>query len=160
MITQKQVKELFQYKDGHLIWVKQSSRRIKIGDAAGYLNGQGYFVTMIKGKNYPNHRLVFLFHNGYLPEFIDHIDNNRTNNNIENLRPCTRSENGYNAKSRSDNTTGVKGVSRCKKTKRWRSYIVVNKKQVSCGNFDSIEKAEKAVRAARERLHLEFHNHG
>ena len=63
------------------------------------------------GKKYLVHRAIFLLTNGYLPEMVDHKDQDKVNNLPENLREATRSENSMNTGVRKDNTTGVKGVS-------------------------------------------------
>ena len=82
-ITQDYVKQLFEYRDGELYWKVKYSQRVKIGAKAGALDGDEYFRISINGKRYLNHRLIFLMHHGYLPEYLDHIDGNPSNNKIE-----------------------------------------------------------------------------
>lgn len=160
MITQKELLELFDYReDGELIW-KVSRQRIKIGKVAGNTNNKGYKFIMVNYKNYLIHRLIFLYHHGYLPEFVDHIDGDKLNNRIENLRECTRSQNMYNQKKTKTNTSGVKGVSWYKNRGKWKSQCRVNGKVHYLGMYDDLSDAEKAVKEFREKQHGEFMNHG
>lgn len=73
-------------------------------------SSNGYVNVHIAGNNYLLHRIVWLWHNHDVPEYIDHIDRNTKNNSIENLRPCTLAENQQNVKVRFDNKTGYKGI--------------------------------------------------
>jgi len=70
VITQEKVRGLFDYKDGQLIRIKPGCG-VKIGSIAGN-DGVKYARTGIEGKLYLNHRIIFLWHNGFLPEFLDH----------------------------------------------------------------------------------------
>lgn len=155
------LKEYFKYVDGKLIWKKipYNARRIKIGDVAGFMSGD-YMTVCLQQKTYSLHRMIFLYHYGYLPDFIDHIDGNRLNNRIENLRECTQSQNSYNARLRKDNKSGVKGVCWHKARKRWLASIRVNNKSKHVGWFKTLQSAKKAVDSAREKLHGEFANCG
>ena len=86
------VKSLFEYRqDGKLIWkIKRSGT--KKWKTAGAMHRNGYIVITFKGKQYPAHRLIWLFHNGFLPEngiHLDHINRQKDDNRIENLRMVT-----------------------------------------------------------------------
>jgi hypothetical protein len=159
-ITQELVQHLFDYRDGELYWrVKPSNRvRIHIGQKAGTLNIRGYFSTKINRKLYFNHRLIFLMHYGYLPDYLDHIDGNRVNNKVENLREATLSQNQHNRKLSKNNTSGVKGVSWQKN--KWRVQIRLNDKLKSFGSYDDLELAELVAQEARTKYHGSFTNHG
>ena len=158
-LTQDLLKELFEYRDGVLYWKVAKARNIKVGDAAGCLNATGYLYTRINRKRYRNHRLIFLMYYGYLPQFLDHIDGNKINNRIENLRPATISENNRNAKIGKNNTSGVKGVYWYARDKKWKAQLMINRKVKYLGYFKTIEEAEEAVKKAREELHGEFARH-
>jgi hypothetical protein len=72
MLTQERVRELFDYhEDGYLIW-KISVSNVRKGDIAGCPNKAGYLRVRFDGKLYYIHRLIFLYHKGYLPRMIDH----------------------------------------------------------------------------------------
>jgi hypothetical protein len=98
MITQEYLKAMFDYEDGVLYWKTKPNRRIKIGDAVGYINNRGYLSTKIEKKTLLVHRLIFMWHHGIFPKFIDHKDRNKNNNRIDNLRSVSHAENMRNRK--------------------------------------------------------------
>jgi len=160
IITQDYLNQLFEYRDGELYWKIKPSTNINIGAKAGHLNPTGYSQTSINNKRYRNHRLIFLMHHGYLPECLDHIDGNPSNNKIENLRAATFTQNQHNRKLGRDNTSGVKGVNWHKATKKWRVTISVNNKHKHFGCFDDLELASLVAQEARNKYHGAFANHG
>ena len=86
--------EVYYYEDGCLYYKKRVANRIKVGDKVGGVGMHGYYNVSIKGRRYKLHRIVYYFHHGVMPdEEIDHIDRDKSNNRIENLRVVTRSEN-------------------------------------------------------------------
>lgn len=155
-LTQELVKELFDYRDGELYWKKANSNRIKIGYKAGCFNTSGYLSTMINNKNYLNHRIVFLYFYGYLPEFLDHVNGNRADNRIVNLRPATKSQNNCNKQMRKDNTSGTKGVSWHIGRQKWQAQIKITNKTKYLGIYDDLELAELVITEARDLYHGEF----
>lgn len=162
MITQELLHKLFDYReDGNLIRKVRVANRIKIGDVAGWLHPSGYFRVSVEKRDYAVHRLIFLYHHGYLTPGmeIDHIDGNPSNNRIENLREVTRTQNALNSKISSTNTSGVKGVIWLKKAGKWAAYIYVLGKQKSIGRYNTLEEAEAVVREAREKYHGEYARH-
>jgi len=84
---------------------------------------------------------------------IDHIDNDKTNNNISNLRFATHIENGRNSSISKKNTSGVKGVCFDKPRQKWRARIGINNKLIHIGYFDTLEDAKTA---RQNRANLEF----
>jgi hypothetical protein len=83
--------------------------------------------------------------------YLDHLDGDKSNNRIENLRPCTSSQNSFHQKRSLRNTSGVVGVSldiRPRKVPRWRAYISVHRRQIRLGCFEALEGALAARRAA------------
>jgi len=154
MITQEKLKELVDYVDGKLI-AKINSKVRKVGDALSSLTDKGYLRASVGGKSYRVHRLIFLYHHGYMPTQVDHIDGNRMNNRIENLREATSSQNNQNRKATS--SSGIKGVIWHKQSKKWVASICINRKSVHLGSFVSIEDAALVANKARQSTHGEFY---
>jgi hypothetical protein len=147
MITQSLVRELFDYRDGLLIWKTKRNGTRDCG-GAGHLNKSGYMTVQINGRLYRSHRVIFLWHHGFLPEEIDHINRIKNDNRIENLRAVSHSENCTNRGVRSDNPTGVSGVSWNEKLNKWRVRITINKNRKELGLFSNFDDAVKARRSA------------
>lgn len=97
MISQETLIELFEYKEGKLIYKKSVGCRKK-GSVAGTPHKDGYITVKIRKAHYLLHRLIFLYHYGYLPEEVDHIDRDRSNNCVENLRASNKELNQINRK--------------------------------------------------------------
>lgn len=157
-MTQELLKELFEYKDGQLLRKTKRGGKTK-GAPTGCDNGFGYLVTGVNYKLYPTHRLIFLYHSGYLPNVIDHINGNKQDNRIENLREATVSQNNYNCKKRKTNTSGHKNVYWDKTRNKWMVNMRVERRGKHIGYFDNIEDAIKAAIEARIKYHKEFANH-
>jgi hypothetical protein len=107
------------------------------------------------GKVWKVHRLIFMLVHGYLPKEIDHINGDRSDNRIENLREVSRSENQYN-KSAQRNRSGYRGVSWHEKTKKWAVRVMKEGKSQSFGYFDDLEFAGFVAEEARRKLYGEF----
>lgn len=150
-ITQAQVRALFEYRDGHLYRRVTVKHNAKGGDRAGWSHGQGRFRVRINRKSYYLHRVIYLYHHGVMPDEIDHIDGNPSNNRIENLRAATHQENQANHGVRSDNKLGIKGVRVVANGK-----YVARLKQRHLGTFDSAEQAAKAYNLAAQKKYNEF----
>ena len=152
-LTQAYVRYLFDCRDGELYW-KESGKGRKIGVPAGTIRKDGYRQIMINDKLYLAHRLIFLFRRGYLPEFLDHIDGNRLNNDISNLREATRAQNNRNQKKHKSmngkpTSSDFKGVTWYKNTNKWMSYIKIDGKHKYLGLYTSeIEAALTYDKAA------------
>ena len=157
-----EISDYLRYEDGKLFWTQQLGRRIQIGDEAGSLiKTIGYRRIMFKGVKYYTHRIIWLIAKGEQPPHIlDHINNNRLDNRIENLREATHTENMRNARLRKDSTSGVKGVYWHKHSKKWMARINNNNKTTNVGYFSDLKDAEQAVKEARQKLHQEFANNG
>jgi hypothetical protein len=153
-MNQQFLQELFEYKDGNLYWKIQKGKKGKIGKQCGAKHSQGYIQTCIDKKLYLNHRLIFLYHYGYLPEFIDHIDGNKTNNCIENLREATHCENQYNRKINKNNKSGIKGVHFHQN--KWLVKIRVDGKVKYFGSYHDLQVAKFVSETMRYKYHKEF----
>ena len=128
------------------------------------IEGSGYYYIRLckDDKQFikKNHNLVA---NAFLPNpfnkrCVDHVDNNRLNNNVENLRWATHRENSMNQKISSNNTSGFKGISFHKKTNKWTSYIFFDGKKQHLGYFDKIEDAVNARVRKADELFGEYKN--
>lgn len=135
-------------------------RRIRSGhQAAGTecrsQKGNGYFQVEFQGRNYLVHRVVWLIATGEWPtRHIDHIDGNRTNNRLNNLRDVSVFLNLQNLKgARKDNRLGLLGVSTDTRTGKFFSRIVVKKELKYLGRYDTPEAAHDAYITAKRHLH-------
>jgi len=156
MITQSEVRELFDYRDGDLYWRVTMSNRNKAGNKIKKSLTREYYRVGIKGKNYLAHRLVFLYHHGYIPEMIDHVDSDTTNNRIENLRPCNKAKNSFNSKMPITNTSGTKGVRWNELNNNWRVTFRSHGETIEVGSFTDKAEAILENSLAREKHHGEF----
>ena len=121
---------------------------------AGCRGPTGYFYICIDGKLYLAHRLAWFYITGSWPsDEIDHRNGIRSDNRWINLRAATRSENGQNVSMRSDNTSGLPGVSWEKRRMKWRAYIYVNARQIFLGFFTDKADAGIAYVRAKNRIH-------
>jgi HNH endonuclease/AP2 domain len=154
-ITQKLLQELFEYRDGDLYWkvVRKGTKKHK---KAGTLNSQGYLQTQINGKIYKNHRLIFIMFNDWQPEQIDHIDQNKLNNKIENLRPATNAENARNTKVRCTSQSGIKNVRWDKRRNKWQVRLKHEGKEKHIGYFNDLKLAEQTAIESRKFYYGEF----
>lgn len=155
-LTQEQVKELFDYdeENGWLIRKKDERGRVVNRPCGVKPARNGYGQVNIDGKVYLTHRVVWLWHKGEWPEHeIDHIDQNKMNNRIENLRAATRSENQHNRSTNSNNSSGYPGVSFDKNTNKHKAYININSKQIYLGIFNTAEEAYLEYQLAKIQYH-------
>lgn len=160
-MTQEEAHRLFEYKDGVLFRKTDRNNRFKTGSKAGYLvKSTGYRGIEINNTHYPEHRIIYLMHYGYLPKVTDHIDGNILNNKIENLREATIAQNCWNTKRSISNTSGVKGVSFRKDRNVWIARLQANAKSIYLGYFKSKDDAEEFLQLARDMVHGDFANHG
>jgi len=139
-ISQDFIKEFFNHTNGLL------SR--KDNGFQGTKNMYGYIVFGIGKNRYPAHKLVWLYHNNTLPVIgyeIDHINQDRSDNRIENLRIVTRQENKFN--------TNAKGYSLIKKTGKFRARIRVDGKYYSLGCYSTEIEAKDAYQKAKLQYH-------
>lgn len=137
----------------HLDYIPEKGILInKRSGKSGYVRkADGMVIVTAKGKQYLAHRVIFFFERGYLPEFVDHIDGNRQNNHISNLREATRSVNNQNRHGpTSRSSTGVLGV--FPSGKKFMAKVVVNKKHVYLGTFSTKEEASNVYLTARRQL--------
>ena len=166
-ISQEMLKERIHYdrETGVFTWLDVEVNGYKVRNKrAGCTNGRGYVIIgfSVAGKPYilTAHRLAWLYEYGEFPSgSLDHINHDKTDNRIINLRIASHRENSRNRSMQSNNTTGHNGISFRKPRNKYLAYIKVNYKQKHLGSFENIEDAAKAVKEAR--AHYGFHvNHG
>lgn len=163
-ITQEILQDLFDYReDGNLIRKKSIGGN---GNDAGKAIGcvpksktNKYVTTQIKGQHWCVHKLIYLYHHGHLPKQLDHINRNKLDNRVENLRPATSAQNASNRNLFKNNTSGCAGVSFKKETNKWFVYVNVNRKRKNIGYFDDLELAELVAIEARDKYHGTFARH-
>ena len=145
-----QVRELFDYKDGLLIW-KEGRRGTAAGDIAGSVRKiDGRRQVGYKRKIYLNYRLVYLWHHGYMPDRVDHINGDQSDDRIENLRECTANQNSWNSKVR-------KGLKNIYKTpsNTWKVQIKAGDKKHD-STHKTLEEAIKVAERVRQELHGDY----
>lgn len=148
----------YRHETGELFWKVDRSQRVRAGDRAGHVQNNGYRVIGIGGSNYKEHRLAWiLFHGVDTSMRIDHINGDRSDNRIVNLRECTNMQNNNNRGASRFSKSGYRGVTRvtCQK-ELWQATIRANGKQRYLGCFDSKEYAAEFAQLAREMLHDNF----
>lgn len=148
-LTQQRLHELFDYADGVLLNKTIRRSQIKVGYPAGHRTKRGYTNIRVDGRMYKAHRLIFLFHHGYMPDLIDHIDCDRTNNRIENLRACNKSENGMN-RAGSYGKAAARNV--YKRGNKFQVHMKREGRAYYIGTFDDFYEAKDAAADARSRL--------
>ena len=143
---------------GDFTW-KVSRGTVKAGDSAGSIS-DGYLRIKFSGQRVFAHRLAWLFMYGRMPkDQIDHIDGDRTNNRITNLREVDHKTNHRNLRISPFNTSGVMGVGWHKPDQRWQARIKVDGLLMHLGNFADWFDAVCARKAA-EAVYGFHKNHG
>ena len=129
-----------------LVWRVNRGNNLVKGAEAGYFNFNGYFSMKFRQKIYSNHRIIYFLNTGIDPEEkqVDHIDSDRLNNKISNLRLATNKQNGHNRKKSRNNTSGVTGVYWHKREKKYTANIRLNGKLLDLGAFNKSNK-DKAI---------------
>lgn len=174
VLTQARLRQLFNYEplSGSLVWRERPEAEFKTGLAyasfvsrcqrkeAGHLCSDGYRAVVIGRQRYLAHKLIWLLVHGEWPEYplfeIDHINGDRADNRLVNLRKVSKSGNQRNAGRRKNNTSGVHGVN-WKADKRngkgrWVARIWNGPRHVSLGTFDTLHEAQIARKAAERVL--------
>jgi len=158
MITQDILKSKVTYDKTTGIFLHKKRSGVKAGRIAGSLTSYGYISIKVNKKAYGAHRLAWLYEYGSLPtSSIDHINHNRVDNRIDNLRICITDENSKNRKLYNNNPSGATGV-RWRKD-RWEARIGVDGKSVHLGTFSEYSEAVNARKNA-EVLYGFHENHG
>lgn len=154
-LTADRLREVLDYDPltGAFTW-KAPQHGVTVGSRAGSIGAHGYRNITVNQGRYRASRLAWLYVHGAWPSgLIDHIDRDRQNDRIANLREATRSQNNGNAARRSDNTSGYKGVGFHAASGLWYAKIGVRGRVISLGYHRAKEAAARAYdRAAREHF--------
>lgn len=152
-----ELREMIYYEDGEIYWYEQyrgASRRTD--KPIGSLNQDGYKRTRLKindvTRDYTIHRLVWWLHNNEWPDIIDHVNRDRSDNRIENLRTANGRENSQNCNPRKRNQSGYVGVCRQHGTKHYKAYIQLNGYYMTSYGY----KTREAAALARDFLSALF----
>jgi hypothetical protein len=144
-------KHRFVYDGINLLWADNFHRLAKKGQIAGYIDSSGYRQVRLNGKAVLVHRIIWVMHYDTYPDQIDHINRDRLDNRLCNLRASNNTLNQHNATKRKDNSSGFQGVGY--KNNRWVARITAYGKRHHLGSFRSPEEAHKAYLDAKEVLH-------
>ena len=159
ILTQKILKRLLSYdpETGIFVRLVSTSNRVKVGDVAGTPHNMGYWSISLMGRRHLAHRLAWLYVYGiWPPQEIDHMNGDRSDNRICNIRLASRPQNAANGRTRSTNTSGHPGVHYETRRSCWCAYIGKNNKRIWLGYFDTAEAAIAARRAAARLHHGKF----
>ena len=140
--TQQELRKQFEYQEdtGRLkrIYHPKKNQQHLVGKIAGGRHAEGGWCVSVNGTRYLHCRIVWAYHFGDPGEMeIDHIDGDRSNDRIENLRLATRTQNQWNIGTNAQNTSGHKGVSWYKRLGKWRVDVCGR----TYGYFSDLEEA-------------------
>lgn len=155
MIPHDELKQYLSYdpETGVFCRLKFSSARWKPGKITGTNSGHGYIKIGLNHKQLYAHRLAWFYVYGEWPEEIDHINGDRADNRLVNLRSVTKPQNNQNMAIQKSNTSGYKGVSWCSEKKRWKAQISIENKNKFIGRFDTKEQAYAAYLMEKLKHH-------
>lgn len=175
-VTQEYLKECFDYVDGKLFWKERplshftSEASMKkfntpyAGKEAGYFNsrtdskreGFGYYIVRCKGKVRKVHRIIFKMHHGYCPDVVDHINNDSSDNRIENLRSSSVKLNAANSSTNYNKKTKGVSYTPSNRTNPYRVSIELDGKPLYIGSFASEDEAQAAYNIVGLDLYGEY----
>ena len=153
---QQELVELFEYHQNGVITSKYSKSNRRIGASVGVKNKCGYLTAKLNKKTYCVHRLIWTICNGFIPDGfdIDHINGNRSDNRIENLRLVTRQGNNQNLQhAKSNSKTKLLGACFHKATKKFVAQIRENGKYKYLGLFDTALEAHNVYLKRKREIH-------
>ena len=152
-LTAERLRELVHYDPDTGIFTRKTDRGgYKAGTVMGCVAHRGYHKMCVDKRKYYTHRLAWLYVHGEMPNVIDHINGDTSDNRIANLRNVSQAENLQNITRPSRNSrSGVLGV--YKKRKKWTSALSLNNRTVRLGYFETKEAAYAAYVEAKRRLH-------
>ena len=158
-ITYARIHEAVSYDPttGIFTWAKTSSKKRLDGITAGWVDDDGYIMISIDKITRGAHQWAWFWMTGEWPkQTVDHKDRDPGNNRWDNLREADYSQQSGNTRMRSDNTSGIKGVSWDKSRGKWAANIHIKGRKVYLGRFDDLDAARAAYSAAAVNYFGEF----
>lgn len=156
-LTAQRLRELLDYNPltGGFTWTKPTSNRVKAGDGLREISTWGYWMVTIDGKTYGAHRLAWFYVHGEWPkQDIDHINGDRKDNRITNLRDVSKRVNQENRRKANINSrSGLLGAWFHRTSGLWHSRITTNGVSYSLGYFRDKNDAHQAYLTAKRRRH-------
>lgn len=162
-LTREFLRRVIHYcpETGIFTWIEPTGARVKPGHVAGSYYSNGYLRMQVLSKEYLLHRLAWFYMTGIWPDQdVDHRNGKKDDNRWENLRLATRSQNLSNTRLRSDNSSGVKGLSFDRRRGKYQASICTKGVRKFLGYFEDKNEAAHALAAARVALHGDFSNTG
>jgi hypothetical protein len=160
VLTQTRVREVLAYdrKTGVFVWRVTKGRAVA-GSIAGRIDSTGHRQLTIDSKRYGAHRVAWLYETGSFPlSGLDHINCDKTDNRMDNLREATCSQNQHNVGAQSRNKTGMKGV--CVVNGKYLVQATKGGRLHQRGPFADPSVAFAVACSLREQLHGQFARHG
>lgn len=151
------IREAFEYdrETGVLLRKFKGGHVRQVG---GKKASDGYVKVGFNGREYPAHRIIWWLVHGELPSaFIDHVNGDKSDNRLCNLRLASDAENKRNVGMRRHNTSGFKGVTWDKVNRRWLAHATLNGRGVHLGRHRTKEAAAEAYRNFARENHGEFY---
>lgn len=157
MLTAELARSVLSYDPecGDLTWLI-SKGTVKAGARVSTISNRGYLTLKLFGKTYQAHRVAWLIMFGEWPITIDHINRQRTDNRLVNLRNATQQQNMCNVPRKRTNTSGVRGVSWHSQSNKWQVEVKADGKRYYLGSYRDIELAELVASEGRLKLHKEY----
>lgn len=142
----------YEAETGNFYWIYRDTHKSNLGKNASIVRSHGYLNICIDGNYYYTHRLAWFYSHGEWPNVIDHIDGEKTNNKLENLRSVSQRCNLENVlKPRKHNKSNLLGAFKTKSG--FNSRLGYNKKSIYLGHFKTAEEAHNAYVKEKRRLH-------
>ena len=170
VLRQDVINECWRSIDGYMNYQVSNVGRVRNVTTGRILKqcvyNRGYYVVGLTKDNVTKtHTVHKLVAHEFIPQpdtntqlVVDHIDRNKLNNQITNLRWVTQQQNNMNSTIRTGTSSQYKGVTLSKKANKWRAYIMLNRKLIHLGYFDTEEDAARAYNAKAIELFSEFAN--
>lgn len=142
MTTMNELEDWFSYnpETGLIFWKKKRSNRTNLSEPVGSNNGNGYLVAFFHKKKIYNHRLAWYLYYGEWAKEIDHVNRDRADNRIENLRSVTRRQNCQNTE-KFNKGAKFDGYA-------WRSFITIDNRKIDLGRYNTEQEAQESYERA------------